>query len=283
MRFETIKQQSRRRYTDAIIVFALFLLGFTWLGCEPKPDAEIQADPVPETSSTVELYVDQEAVNLLKRGLNYLSSLDKFNVATQQTLEDVIDNMYRIDFETSADLTVSRPDKIRVERFGFYIHQLLFFDGKVFTLQNPNDKVYASEPLTGNLEDMFHAVRDKFGINASSADLIYPNAFSLLTQNVVGAEIVGKEMIGEVTCDHLLFIRPDVSYQIWISENEPYLPYKYVVTDTSTPHLLSSSTLMTKWDLSPEISDSMFRYSPAEDENQIVFMNMTESVEKSID
>jgi hypothetical protein len=100
---------------------------------------------------------------------------------------------------------------------------------------------------------------------------------------VKGAQVIGKEMIGDIMCDHLVFVRPDVSYQIWISDNEPYLPQKYVVTDTSTSHLLSFSTLMTQWDLSPEVSDSMFEYEPTEDTPRIFFMKMTESVQQSID
>ena len=261
----------------------LFLILPFLAGCDTAPQSERAVEPEIATTPEAEIAIDQNALNVLKRGLTALSELDRFHLNTQQTLEDVIDGRFRIDLEMAADLTVDRPDKIRVERYGLEMHQVLYFDGEMFTLHNPYDKVYASEALTGNIEDMFHMVRDTFGISASAADLLYPNAYMLLTQNVKGARLLGKDMIGQTTCDHLLVVLPDVSYQIWISEKEPFLPHKYVVTDLSTPHLLSYSTLMTRWDLNPKTEDTQFNFVPTGNENPIQFLRMSESVEKSTD
>jgi len=279
MRLQTASHMARKMLTHVFLICVALLVSVTWMACEPKsPEVEpLHQEPEPVALNSLE--INKEAVNTLKRGLDYLSGLKQFNVTTQNTFEDVFNNSYRIDFETSADLTVSRPNKLRVERYGLEMHQLFFFDGNEFTLHNPYDKVYASEPLAGNIEDMFHLVRDTYGLSAPSADLIYSNSFSLLIQNVEAAEVIGKEMIGDVMCDHLLFIRPNVSFQIWISETAPFLPYKYIVTDSSTPQLLSYSTLMTNWDLNPKISDSMFEFAPNNDTQKIVFIKNTESIE----
>jgi hypothetical protein len=287
MRLKTNVLNSRQLTARILVLFTCSLALIASLGCEPKsqPETALADTPTMETEKVdnIEMSFDKEAADLLKRGLNYLSGLQSFHVTTQQTYEDLLNNTVRIDLETSADLTVSRPDKIRIERYGLESHQIFFFNGKDFSLHNPYDKVYATEKLKGNIEDMFHTVRDTFGISASAADLIYVNSYSLLVENVKGAKVIGKEMIGEVMCDHLLFVRPNVTYQIWISDSEPFLPYKYVVTDTSTSHLLSFSTLMTKWDLSPKINDAMFQYDPSDDTHQIFFMKMTEAVQQSVD
>ena len=287
MRLKSFKANPNQYMLNTCILTVLLATIFSWWGCQPKTEttteteAALTAVSVPATY--LEMGFDQEAADLLKRGLDYLGGLQRFHVTTQQTYEDLLSDQVRIDLETSADLTVVRPDKIRIERFGLESHQLFFFNGEDFTLHNPYDKVYATEKLKGDIEDMFHTVRDTFGISASAADLIYKNSYALMIDNVQVAQVIGKEMIGDIMCDHLVFVRPDVSYQIWISDSEPYLPHKYVVTDTSTSHLLSFSTLMTQWDLSPEVSDSMFEYEPKEDTQQIFFMKMTESVQKSID
>ena len=283
MRCNSTHSNSRKTSALEQLILTLFLMAVFLIGCEsePKSDQSAQAEPVRLESP--DMTVDANAMKILERGLNALGRIEKFHLTTQQTLEDVIDDRIRIDYEMSADLTVDRPEKIRVERHGLEMHQILYYDGEVFTLCNPNDKVYASEALKGNIEDMFHMVRDTFGISASAADLIYPNAFELLSQNVKGGKVLGKEMIGDVNCDHLLFVRPSVSYQIWISDTEPYLPHKYVVTDTSTPQLLSYTTLITQWNLAPKLEDSMFRYIPSGDVNQIYFMKMTESVQETTD
>ena len=249
------------------------------IGCEKEPSKVTTLNQEPAIATLQTENINSEAINILKRGLDNLSALEKFNVTTQNTLEDVINDSYRIDYETSSDLTIHRPDKVRIERYGLEMHQLFFFNGNQFTLHNPYHKVYATRSLKGSLEDMFHIARDTFGLRAPSSDLIYSNSFELLSQNIRVAEVIGKEMINEVMCDHLLFIRPNVSFQIWISESAPYLPYKYVVTDTSTPHLLSYSTLMTQWNLEPEMSDTMFEFSSTEDVHQIEFIPINTSQE----
>ena len=283
MRLKINQPKSIPTLLNVSLIITLVFLAVSWWGCEPKPDPESVVAEVAAEATTVEIGFEQEAADLLKRGLNYLSNLEKFQVNTQQTYEDLLNNHVRIDLETSASLTVSRPDKIRIERFGNESHELFFYNGEDFTLHNPYDKVYATEKLKGNIEDMFHTVRDTFGITASAADLIYTNSYALMIDNVKGARVVGKEKIGNIMCDHLVFVRPNVSYQIWISDSEPYLPQKYVVTDTSTSHLLSFSTLMTQWDLDPEVPDTMFRYEPTDDTHRIFFMKMSGSVQKSID
>jgi hypothetical protein len=278
----TNPQAARMKVTIHFVL--LLFLSIAWLACETKTNS---ADPSTSESqpiagaaniSAVEIGVDQNAYDILERSLSSLSNLDQFSAKAQITYEDLLNDNMRVDLESTSEITVDRPSHVRIEHHGMQAHQILYFDGKDFTLENPVEKVYATEKLSGDLEQMFHVVRDTFGIVAPAADLLYPNSYTLLTMNVNGAKILGREMIGDIVCDHLLFTRPSVSFQIWISEEAPYLPYKYVVTDTSTSHLLSFSTLLTSWDLSPSLSAPLFKYVPGPEASKIVFMKITESM-----
>lgn len=261
-----------------LLIFTILLTSAIWLGCDSKKSnkdtavSEIAVDQVADEKALETNLINPEAMSLLKRGTNYLSGLNQFSVQTQSSYEDVLEIGYRVDFESSGNVLVNRPNQIRINQHGVGMHQIFYFDGQSFTLNNPNDKVYAVESLTGSIEDMFHLARDNFGLGAPASDLIYSNSFSLLIQDVNFAEFMGKEMIGEVRCDHLLFNRPDVSFQIWISEKEPYLPYKYVVTDTTDENLLSFTTIMSNWNTAPEISDDQFNFVPSKDISKIVFL-----------
>lgn len=251
------------------------LSSIIWIGCNSEKARE---DSPPATANVViageTMSVDAEAVELLRRGLEVVSGLDQFSVQTQGTYEDVFNNTYRVDYETSSSLSVDRPDKIRIERFGLKMHQVFYFDGENFTLHNPYDNLYATELLSGNIEDMLHKARDSFGISGPASDLIYTNSFSLLIEDVNGATVVGKEMIGDVMCDHLLFSHPDVSFQIWISESTPYLPYKYVVTDITTPQRLSYSIVMKNWNADADMPGSIFKFIPPKGSKKIQFLKV---------
>ena len=84
------------------------------------------------------------------------------------------------------------------------------------------------------MEKTIDFARETIGILLPAADLLYRNAFPLLSQDLKLAVVVGKAVIGGVRCDHLLFSRPGADFQVWIAEGAKPWPLRYTVTDTST-------------------------------------------------
>lgn len=263
------------------LTLMILLLSNFWMGCEPKKSTEeAPQEIITEAAPPEALTVDSKALELLQRGLDYLSNLDQFSVKTQSTYEDVLNGKYRVDYETTSSLMVDRPDKMRVERYGLNMNHILTYDGSSITQHNPDDNVYDTEPVPANIEEMFHYIRDTFAISGPSTDLIYKNSYALLSEDVNAASVIGKELIGDIMCDHLLFNRNDgVSFQIWISVNEPYLPYKYVVTDTSTPQLLSYSTILGSWNTAPKVSEASFKFTPGKDSKKTTLLRTDQNVQ----
>jgi hypothetical protein len=54
--------------------------------------------------------VDSAAVQILKHFIDYLGTLNKFSLHTENTLEDLLKSGSRIDFNISANVIVSRPN-----------------------------------------------------------------------------------------------------------------------------------------------------------------------------
>src|SRR5512136_567365 len=219
--------------------------------------------------------VDPAATKILKRMTDYVGSLKQFSVHTQNTLEDLLDTGQRVDLEVSADVIISRPNKLRAERLGDVISQIFYYNGKTLTLYNPSDKVYATEPAPATIEGALDFAREKLGLTVPVADLVYRNAFPLLMQDVTFAKVVGKAVIGGVKCDHLLFSRPGVDFQVWVADAGKPLPRKYVVTDRETSHLLSITSVMSDWNVAPAVADSRFTFVPPKGTKAITFMPFT--------
>jgi hypothetical protein len=216
--------------------------------------------------------VDPAATTILKRMTDYLGSLKQFSVHTQNDVEDMLDSGHRVDYEVSASVVISRPNKLRAERKGDLTDQVFYYNGKTLTLYNPSDKVYATDPAPGMIEETLTYAREKLGLVIPVSDLVYPNAYPLLMQGVTLAKVVDKSMIGGVRCDHLLFSRPGVDFQVWVADTGKPLPYKYVVTDTGTPALLSVSTVMSRWNVAPQVADARFTFVPPKGTKKIIFM-----------
>jgi hypothetical protein len=218
--------------------------------------------------------VDPAAVQKLQRMSQFLDSLQRFSVETQSTLEDLHESGHRVDFDVSANVTVARPNRLRAMRTGSVMDQRLYYDGKTLTLFNPAEKVFATEAAPPTVEKMIDFARETIGILLPAADLLYRNAFPLLSQDLRLAVVVGKAVIGGVRCDHLLFSRPGADFQVWIAEGPRPWPHKYVVTDTSTPALLSIATVLSDWKVLPAVDDAMFRFVPPKGAQQIRFLSV---------
>jgi hypothetical protein len=221
--------------------------------------------------------VDPAATKILKRMTGYTGRLKQFSVHTQNTIEDLLDSGHKVDYDVSASVIVSQPNKIRAERKGDRIDQIFYYNGKTLTLYNPSDKVYATEPAPGTFDGLFKFMYESLGFLVPVSDLVYRDAFPLLMQDVTLAVVLGKTFIGGVRCDHLLFSRPGVDFQVWVADAGRPLPRKYVVTDTTSPALLSVSTVMSDWNVAPAVADSRFTFVPPQGVKRITFMPLETS------
>lgn len=216
--------------------------------------------------------IDPAATEIITRMTDYLGSLEQFSVHTQNTLEDLISSGHRIDLDVFAKVIISRPNKIRSERRGAEIDQIFYYDGKNVTLFNPSSNVYSTVEAPDSFYGLFKFLYESLGLGLPISDLILDDAYQLLMQDVSLAQQVGTTYLSGVRCDHLLFSRPGVDFQVWVSEGDKPLPLKYVVTDTATPTRLSITTRMNDWDIDPIIDDSQFSFVQPEGAQSIEFI-----------
>jgi hypothetical protein len=152
------------------------------------------------------------------------------------------------------------------------LNQRFFYDGKTITLYNPPENVYATQPAPDTIEKMVQLARETIQIVMPAADLVYRNAFSLLTQDMALAAVVGEAFIGGVKCDHLLFSRPGADFQVCVARGKRPWPMKYVVTETDTPLRLSVTTYFRDWIAAPALDDAQFKFVPPKGAQAISFI-----------
>nr|MBS0022416.1 DUF2092 domain-containing protein [Gammaproteobacteria bacterium] len=249
-----------------IRVAASFALGALVLAVTVSTEVRAQA-----------LAVDPAATQLLRRMTDYLAGLEQFSLDTQNTIEDVLESGQKIQRDIATSVVIRRPNKLRAEREGDLIDQVVFYDGKRLTIYNPAQNYYAVSPAPDTLDDALHFARDALDIVPPSGDLIYNNAFELLTANVTSGMVVGKSIIGDVKCDHLAFSGPVVDWQIWIADGEQPLPRKYVITTKDDPAQPQYMVLMNHWNVAPDMNDALFHFVPPQGAKQIDFIRLDSS------
>jgi len=216
--------------------------------------------------------VDPDAIALLRRTTDYLTSLKQFRMEMDTTIEAVLSTGQKLQFGHRVAATVQRPNKLRAERVGELISQVFYYDGTSLSVNLPDLKYYAKVQAPPTIEAMLDFARDKLNVIAPGADLVYKNAFERLTEGLTSAFVVGKAVVGGVRCDHIAFRNPEVDWQIWIQEGDKPLPRKFVVTSKRMPESPQFVVTLSKWDAAPKVTDAMFRFVPPKDSRQIDFL-----------
>lgn len=170
------------------------------------------------------------AEKLLKGMADYVTSQKTIAVTFDSDIEVITSNLQKIQFTSSGQVQLSRPDKLRATRTGGYRDVEIVFDGKTLTVNNKDGKDYAQIETAGTAEELIDVLREKHGVVAPGADLLLTNVFNVMMADVVEATVIGKGVIDGVECDHLAFRNVETDWQIWIEAGTRPIPRKYVIT-----------------------------------------------------
>ena len=120
--------------------------------------------------------IDPQAEKLLRRMSDYLAGRQQFTVKGESMLEAVLTSGQRLQYDSPATLSVSRPNKLHAHRKGDLANQEFFYDGKSLTLYSPRENVYATTAAPATLDEMLDFAREKLDVIAPAGELLYTNA-----------------------------------------------------------------------------------------------------------
>src|SRR5271166_2901423 len=91
-----------------------------------------------------------DANAILKAMSDYVTSQKSITAAFNTDIEAVTPELQKIQFASSGEVQLIRPDKLHASRTGGYTDVELFFDGKTFALEDKKVNVYAQTEAPGS-------------------------------------------------------------------------------------------------------------------------------------
>lgn len=167
---------------------------------------------------------------LLKTMADYLASQKSLSAKFDSDIEVVTPDLEKIQFTSSGELKMNRPDKLRIRRTGGYADVELVYDGKQVSLYGNNAKSYVQADVPGTVDQMIDELQTHSGASLPGADLLLSNSFDQLMSTVIEGKHVGQGVVDGVECEHLAFRGTDTDWQIWIETGAKPVPHKYVIT-----------------------------------------------------
>ena len=167
---------------------------------------------------------------ILKGMSDYLAGQKSLSAKFDSDIEAVTPELQKIQFTSSGEMKMNRPDKLRIRRTGGYADVELVYDGKTVSLYGNNAKSYVQAELAGTVDQMINTLQGKSGAGMPGADLLLSNSYDELMANVIDAKHIGQGVVDGVECEHLAFRGPETDWQIWIEPGAKPVPRKYVIT-----------------------------------------------------
>jgi hypothetical protein len=226
----------------------------------------------PEADSAQKPDVEPQARALLGKMSDFLGNQRQFSVQADGSTEVVLQSGQKVEFDHSSDVRVKRPDKLRSDRRGEKMDAEFYYDGHSFTLYGKNVRYYATADAPGTIDEALDAARERLGIEAPAADLLYSKPADILMEDVVSGTYLGTVAVRGVSCHHLAFRGNETDWQIWIEDGPRPVPCKFVITSKKVQGSPEFMVEFSKWNFSPRLGDEVFHFTPRGNDKRIDFL-----------
>jgi hypothetical protein len=222
---------------------------------------------VPAAAETTATAPDAKA--LLKRMSDYVSSQQTLELTLDSDIEIITPELEKIQFASSSEVLVQRPDKIRAHRKGGFSDVELVFDGKVASVLGRSINGYAQFEAPGTLDQLIEVLRAGHGVALPAADLLKPNAYEVLVAGVMEAKYMGPAVIDGVECDHLAFRNFDTDWQLWMETGDRPFPRKMVITSKTINSAPQYTVRIRSWKAGVKPAPHAFVFVPPAGAKQV--------------
>ena len=164
------------------------------------------------------------------------------------------------------EVTVRRPDRLRVKIDGDDGQAEIAYDGSTLTVYSAAAKKYATFAIKGSIETVLRAASEKKGIDFPLAELMADQPGQSFLDGVITGVKVGDATIGGTQVNHFLFIQPPgMELELWTEANAQALPRRLIVTYRSLPGEPQFVAEIGNWKLGLNPGDDVFVVKPPAD------------------
>jgi hypothetical protein len=202
--------------------------------------------------------IDPEADKVLHQLSDHNKQVKSAIFRLSDTIDDVQADGRKLQFSHVRELTVVRPNKLKVETTGDVTSRTLWIDGKTLTVLERDKNVYAQIPDPGTINQAIDLLQQKFNMSLPASDLLSADVYKTMTEGCEAIDYVGLGYVGEEKCHHLAFTRDNIDWQMWITAGNKPSPRKMVITYKRLPGEPQYTLQLLKIEYNPKVNDSVF-------------------------
>jgi hypothetical protein len=204
---------------------------------------------------------------------NFLSKAQRFTVDTRSGYDVVQASGQKIEFGDRRRITLSRPDRMRIEvEDSDGDRRLVLFDGKQVTVYGATPNVYAQSPAPGELDKAIGYLVQGLRMRLPLAALFLSRLPAELDKRIRSLDYVGKVSFRGLPAHHLAARADQVDLQMWVADGDKPVPLRAVLTYREAEGQPQFWAEFSGWNLAPKITDEMFAFAPPQGAQKIAFL-----------
>jgi hypothetical protein len=263
-----------------LLVAGLFLAASA-AGQAPAP-ATAPAKPVPATKSTkpaakkpavekFKLILEPRAMDLLR------ATSEKLAAAKTMSFTAIVGYEYPsklgppIVYSTRYDVTMQRPDKLRIVIPGDGPASEIYYDGKTMTAYAPAENLAAVADAPPTIDGALEAAYESYAMFFPFEDLLVADPYKAMTNGAILAFYIGpSSVIGGTKTDMVAWANNDVFLQIWIGADDK-LPRRIRAMYRADPLALRHQVDFSNWQIDPAVPPDTFVSAKAQAAGRMAF------------
>ena len=234
----------------ALLFVASLLVVMPVRAQQPHPPSE---PPPPEHPA-----IEPVALEMLKAMSQRLATAKSMSFTAVTTYEAPARNGQPLYYSTLSQVSVQRPNKLRVITPGDGPPSDFYYDGKTMMAYAPGAGLVAVDDAPPTIEAAMKAAYDKAAIYFPFAEVIVADPYKNLSEGLTSAFVVGQShVIGDTITDIVAIANANVQAEVWIGVADG-LPRMVRAIYPKDPVQSRYEIQFSDWHLNPVLKDADF-------------------------
>jgi hypothetical protein len=214
--------------------------------------------------------IEPKAMEILKATCATMSAAHTLSFSVVDTYEHAASNGQPLYYTVKSQVTLQRPNKLRVIKVGDGVPDEFYYDGKTVMAYVPSQNVVAVAEAPPTIDEMLSSAWEFAEIHFPFSDALVSDPCEIL-RDVKSAFYVGQsKVIGGVTTDIVALALKDVQGEFWI-DSVDHLPRMVRTYYPSEPAHARYQTEYSDWQVNAPVSPSTFKSAKAASAHRIAF------------
>ncbi len=268
----------RTIFSACRLLAVCLILGFSaTMGAQAQPQGATQTKPPkpPATRShpaaPTKMVLEPRALDLLKAASARLAAAKSMSFTAVAGYEYPSQLGPPILYSVRYDVTMQRPDKLRVIIPGDGPASEFYYDGKTMMAFAPKENLAAVADAPPTIEGALKAAFETADIYYPFTDLLVTDPYAAMMNGAILAFYIGtSDEVGGTKTDMVAWANRDVFLQIWIGADDK-LPRRVRAIYSADPLSLRNELDLSNWQIDQEIPADTFTSEKAKSAQPMKF------------